>query len=150
MTDRLASWETYLRSILRVILAFTFSLHGYRLMFGFFAVTTGRNRRFGMALDTLPHMVGMLMIIGSALLLLGLFTRITALILCVLPVAAYFNVMSRNVWTIRNGGEETIAYLFLFLYFAAAGAGAWSLDHLLLARRQTGADFRAASAHART
>jgi putative oxidoreductase len=31
---------------------------------------------------------------------------------------------------ILNGGELAIVYCFRLLYFAAAGAGAWSLDKL--------------------
>jgi putative oxidoreductase len=150
MKETIASWESQLRSVLRIILAFTFSLHGYRLMYGFFSVTTGRSRRFGMALDSLPHMAGLLIIIAGVLLFLGLFTRITALVLCVLTAAAYFTAAApRGPWPIRNGGEETIAYFFLFFYFMVAGAGVWSLDELVHKRRHTAADFTAAGAPAR-
>ena len=47
----------------------------------------------------------------------------------------------RTLWPIRNGGIEALLYCVVLLYFAAAGAGAWSLD----ARRT-----RAASAVAST
>lgn len=151
MKDTIASWESQLRSILRIILAFTFSLHGYRLAYGFFSVTTGRSRRFGMALDSLPHMTGLLIIVLGVLLFLGLFTRITALISCALAAAAYFSSAApRGPWPIRNGGEETIAYFFLFLYLVLAGAGVWSLDYLLKRRRHTSADFTVAGAPARS
>lgn len=150
MRDTLASWEGYLRSILRIILAFTFSLHGYRLALGFFVVARGGRRNAPpMALDTLPHLLGYLGIVGGVLLALGLFTRITSAILCIELAVAYLSSSAlRTPWPIRNGGEETLAYLFLFLYFAAAGAGAWSLDSLMQRRRPTGADFRPASATA--
>jgi len=152
MRDTLASWEGYLRSILRIILAFTFSLHGYRLALGAFVVARGGRRNAPpMAIDTLPHLLGYLGIVGGVLLALGLFTRITSAILCIeLAVAYLASSALRAPWPIRNGGEETIAYLFLFLYFAAAGAGAWSLDSMLQKRRHVGPDFTAASAAART
>jgi putative oxidoreductase len=152
MRDKLASWEGYLRSVLRIILAFTFSLHGYRLALGFFVVARGGRRNApAMALDTLPHMLGYLGIIAGVLLFLGLFTRLTAAVLCVELAVAYLSSSAlRGPWTIRNGGEEAVAYLFLFLYFAAAGAGPWSLDYLLQKRRHTGADFTPASAAARS
>jgi putative oxidoreductase len=152
MKETLGSWETYLRSILRIILAFTFSLHGYRLALGFFAVVRGGRRNAPpMALDTLPHVLGYLGIIGGVLLALGLFTRVTSAILCIELAVAYFSSAAlRAPWPIRNGGEETIAYFFLFLYFAAAGAGVWSLDYLLQKKRHANADFPAASAAART
>jgi len=150
MRETLASWEPYLRSILRVILAFTFSLHGYRLALGFFAVARGGRRNApAMAIDTLPHLLGYLGIIGGVLLALGLFTRLTSAILCIEVAVAYLTSSAlRGPWPIRNGGEEAIAYVFLFLYLAAAGAGAWSLDHMLQSKRHTGPDFRPASAPA--
>ena len=128
-----AAWETYARSIMRIIVAFTFSLHGYRLFFGLFAVARGGRRGAPpMALDSLPHVIGLLGIVGGALLFLGLFTRLTTVILCIELAAAYLSSsLLRAPWPIRNGGEEAVLYFFVFLYFAVAGAGAWSLDRLL-------------------
>jgi putative oxidoreductase len=37
----------------------------------------------------------------------------------------------RNVWPLVNLGELAIVFCFLFLYFAAMGGGAWSLDRAL-------------------
>jgi len=152
MKETIASWETYLRSILRIILAFTFSLHGYRLALGLFVVARGGRRNAPpMAIDTLPHLLGYIGIIGGVLLAMGLFTRITSAILCIELAVAYLSSSAfRGPWPIRNGGEEALAYLVLFLYFAAAGAGAWSLDHLLETKRHNAADFRPASAAARS
>jgi len=128
-----AAWEPYARSIMRMILGFTFSLHGYRLFFGLFAVARGGRRGAApMALDSLPHLIGLVGIVGGALLFLGLFTRWTSVILCMELAAAYLNSsLLRAPWPIRNGGEEVALYFCVFLYFAAAGAGAWSLDRLL-------------------
>src|SRR5690348_6268769 len=123
MRDAIASWEPYSRSILRFILAFTFSLHGYRHLFGVFAVSGGRRATIPMALDGLPPLMGGLEIIGGLLLLLGWFTRPTALILGAELFAAYlYSAMPRGGWPIRNGGNETLVYLLVFLYLAAAGA----------------------------
>ena len=128
-----ASWETYARSILRMILAFTFSLHGYRLFFGLFAVARGGRRGAPpMALDSLPHLAGVIGIVGGALLFVGLFTRPTCVALCIELAAAYLSSSVMGApWPIRNGGEEAVLYFFVFLYFVAAGAGDWSLDRLL-------------------
>ena len=129
------SWEGYGRSILRVILAFTFSLHGFRHLFGVFAVTGGRGG-VPMALDVLPAIFGALEIAGGVCLLLGLFTRPSALILCAEVAAAYFYAaLPRGTWPIRNGGNEALLYFFVFAYFAAAGGGSWSVDYFLNKRR---------------
>jgi putative oxidoreductase len=117
--------------MLRFILAFTFSLHGYRHLFGVLASSGGRRAAVPMALDGLPSVFGGLEIIGGLLLFAGLATRPVALILCGELVAAYFySAVPRGVWPIRNGGNETLVYLLVFLYLAVAGAGAWSLDRV--------------------
>jgi putative oxidoreductase len=149
----IAAWEPYGRSILRIILAFTFSLHGYRLFLGAFAVARGGRRNAApMALDSLPHFVGLLGIAGGALLLLGLFTRLTTIILAIELAAAYLSSsLLRAPWPMRNGGEETVLYLFAFLYIAAAGAGPWSLDQLLHRKAQNvSADYSSATTAGRT
>jgi putative oxidoreductase len=138
MRQTIASWEGYGRSILRVILAFTLSLHGFRHLFGFFAATGGRGG-VPMALDVLPAIFGALEIAGGLCLLLGLFARPAALILCAELAAAYFYAgLPRGPWPIRNGGNETLLYFFVFAYFAAAGGGTWSVDCLLRKRRTLG------------
>jgi putative oxidoreductase len=36
----------------------------------------------------------------------------------------------KSFWPIVNMGEAAILYCFIFLYIAAAGPGAWSVDGL--------------------
>jgi putative oxidoreductase len=136
MNQVIASWEPYARSVLRVILAFTFSLHGYRHVFGVLPASLGRRATIPMALDKLPPVFGGLEILGGFLLFAGLLTRPVAAILCGELLAAYiYSAAPRGIWPIRNGGNETLLYLLLFLYFAVTGAGAWSLDRLLAKMR---------------
>ena len=85
-----------------------------------------------MALDSFPTWVGGLEILGAALLLLGLFTRPVAAVLCAEAVIAYlYSALPRSPYPMRNGGEEVLLYVVMFLFFAVAGAGSWSLDALL-------------------
>src|SRR5215510_3080950 len=136
MKQTIASWEVYSRSVLRIILAFTFSLHGFRLAFGFLHVSGGRRAVIPMALDALPQVFGGLEILGGALLFLGLFTRLTSVILCAELLAAYlYSAAPRGPWPIRNGGNEVLFYFLVFLYLAFAGGGAWSLDRVFQGRR---------------
>jgi putative oxidoreductase len=124
-----AAWEPQARGILRIVLAFVFTLHGFRNAFGMFPALAGRRGAATMALDALPSMFGIVELAAGALLLLGLFTRPTAIVLCVQLAAAYLLAAApRGVWPIRNGGNETLLYLLAFAYLAAAGAGPWSLD----------------------
>jgi len=40
----------------------------------------------------------------------------------------------QNFWPLINRGELAVVYCFLFLYFAVAGGGVWSVDHRLRIR----------------
>jgi putative oxidoreductase len=128
---KIASWEGYGRSLLRIIVAFTFSLHGLRLAFGLFPAHAGRRFAMPMALDRLTPVVGYWEIVGGVLLLFGLLTRSAAIVSCIVAIAAYiYGAAPHGVWPIRNGGNETLLYACVFLYIGATGAGIWSLDRV--------------------
>jgi putative oxidoreductase len=105
-------------------------MHGLREVFGFMPARARGPGSF-MPLDPLGHAGGVVLLVCGALLLVGLFARAAALILALQCVVAYFYAAApRGVWPIRNGGIDTLTYALIFLYLAAAGSGAWSLDSL--------------------
>ena len=62
----------------------------------------------------------------------GLFTRPVAFILSGLMAFAYFIAHAPGgFWPLVNKGELAALYSFVFLYFAAAGGGPWSLDRVM-------------------
>ena len=68
---------------------------------------------------------------GGVLLLIGLFTRPVAFVLCGEMAFAYFMAHGSQGYVLvpmLNRGELAVLYCFVFLFFAAAGAGAWSVD----------------------
>ena len=131
MKEKIALWEPQARSVLRIVLAFVFILHGFRNLFGFFPALAGRRGAVPMALDALPPLFGTLELAGGALLFFGLFTRPAAVVLAVQLAAAYwYSAVPRGGWPIRNGGNEVLFYFLVFAYLAADGAGVWSLDEL--------------------
>jgi uncharacterized membrane protein YphA (DoxX/SURF4 family) len=72
---------------------------------------------------------GLLETIGPVLLLLGLFPRFTAFVLCGEMAVAYFQSWApRGFWPIANGGEEAVLFCYFYLWIVTAGPGAWSLD----------------------
>lgn len=78
-------------------------------------------------------LAGVLELVGGTLLLLGLFTRPVAFILCGEMAVAYFmaHAPKGNFFVpMLNQGEPAVLFCFIFLFFAVAGAGAWSLDRL--------------------
>jgi putative oxidoreductase len=80
---------------------------------------------------------GMLELVGGLLILAGLFTRLAAFILSGEMAVAYFQFhQPQGFWPIQNHGEAAVLFCFVFLFFAAYGAGPWSLDHLWQRRKQ--------------
>ncbi len=74
-------------------------------------------------------LAGALEIIGGLLIIVGLFTRLTAFVLAGFLAAAYFMGHAPNsFFPLINNGDAAILFCFIFLYFSAAGAGPWSLD----------------------
>lgn len=74
----------------------------------------------------------MLEVAGGLLVLIGLFTRPAAFILCGEMAVGYFRAhFPRSLFPINNGGEITVMLCFYFLFLSAAGAGIWSIDYLL-------------------
>ena len=75
---------------------------------------------------------GTLELVLGGLLMLGLFSRITAFILSGEMAFAYFMAHAPAAfWPILNGGSDAILFCFVFLYLSAAGPGPWSVDRLL-------------------
>ena len=125
LANTVSSYEPYLRSLLRIVVGFTFSLHGYQKFFGWFGGLGGQKAE----LASLMGVAGVLETFGGALIILGLFTRPTAFILCGQMAVAYFRVhIHINPWPLLNQGEITVLYCFTYLWLTSAGAGPISLD----------------------
>ncbi len=87
-------------------------------------------------LGTLAWVAGIIELIGGALVFVGLFTRPVAFIIAGELAVAYFMVHApRDFWPIVNKGELAVALCFIFLYLAATGAGAFSLDYIRTRRK---------------
>ena len=125
LSNTVSSYEPYLRSLLRIVVGFTFSLHGYQKFFGLFGGIGGARS----PLDTMLGVAGVIETIGGALIILGLFTRPVAFILCGQMAVAYFRVhIWISFWPLLSGGEITVLYCFIYLWLCSAGAGPISLD----------------------
>lgn len=127
------NWAPRMLSALRFMTALLLLQYGMAKMIGFPVYEYLNNvPRF-----SLPWFAGVLEFSGSALLLVGLFTRPVAFILSGLMAFAYFlGHAPKGFYPLTNGGTLAILFCFVFLYFACAGGGAWSLDALLRRGRQ--------------
>ena len=119
-------------SLLRIASAYMFILHGTAKFFSF-PGAMGSGAPSGIYLAAAILEVG-----GGILLLLGLLTRPVAFILSGQMAVAYFMAhasQGNTLFPIANGGESAALFSFVFLYLAAAGGGAWSLDKLFCKNR---------------
>ncbi|HEX4138167.1 MAG TPA: DoxX family protein [Bryobacteraceae bacterium] len=124
----LTRYESRLRSVARVMIGFTFSLHGWQKLFGAFGGLGGTTP----PLSSMLGAAGAIETIGGALIILGLFTRPVAFLLAGEMAIGYFRTHApRGFWPIKNGGELAVFYCFFYLWLSSAGAGQWSLDRLL-------------------
>jgi putative oxidoreductase len=91
-------------------------------------------------LTSLRGVAGILETFGGGLMLVGFLTRPVAFVLAGQMAYAYFSAHAPGgFWPILNRGELAALYAFIWLYFAAAGPGPWSIDSLLV-RRATSRD----------
>jgi putative oxidoreductase len=117
-------------SVLRIMAGFTSSLYGLQKLLGLFGGMGGKGATA--AFGSLIWTAAFLEAAGGLLLVLGLFTRPVAFLLCGEMAVAYFRQHApRGFWPILNGGELAVLYCFVFLYLAVAGPGTVSLDRVL-------------------
>ena len=128
------------QSALRIAAGLAYFSHGTQKLLGWFGGagpdggTVELMSRFGAA--------GIIETVGGALLVLGLFTRPVAFICSGEMAVAYFWMHwggSGSIWWWQNHGEVVMLFSFIWLFFAAAGAGPFSLDamHGEMARRKS-------------
>lgn len=116
-------WRPHALSLLRIMTALLFLEHATMKLFGF----PGGHP---VPLFSLFGAAGLIELVGSLLLVAGLFTRPVAFILSGEMAIAYFMAHApHSFFPLINHGESAILFCFVFLYVATAGAGAWSLDH---------------------
>jgi putative oxidoreductase len=115
-------------SVLRIFTGLDLLQHGTGKILGFPVVPSFAHVQIG----SLTGVGGLIELIGGVLFTIGLFTRPVAFVLSGFTAAAYFIAhASKGFYPVLNGGELAALYCFVFLYFAFAGAGPWSVDALI-------------------
>jgi putative oxidoreductase len=110
-------------TLLRIVTGLMFWQHGAQKLFGWLG---GRQVE---DLTSLFGLAGVLEFFGGLLIIVGLFTRPVAFILSGEMAVAYFMAhQPRGLWPIENRGEVVVLFSFIYLFFAAHGAGPYSLD----------------------
>ncbi|HEU5294659.1 MAG TPA: DoxX family protein [Burkholderiaceae bacterium] len=127
-------WVPRAQGLLRIIVAFLYLQHGTAKLFGVPHVAMFDN----LQLMSLMGAAGIIEVVFGVLLLIGLFTRVAAFILSGEMAFAYFMAHAPQghvLSPILNQGESAVLFCFIFLFFAAAGAGAWGVDTVRAAPR---------------
>ena len=114
-------------ALLRIVSGYLFLLHGASKLLHVPHV----DMFDGLQLMSLMGLAGIIELVGGALLILGLFTRPAAFVMSGQMAVAYFMAHASQgnpLVPMLNQGDAAVLFCFVFLFFAAAGAGAWSLD----------------------
>ena len=122
----LSRWQPLLHAILRIVTGLLFLEHGTQKFLSF---PPGQYAGMGLALDNPAAYAGIIELICGFLVTIGLFTRPAAFLASGTMAAAYWMAHApQNPFPVNNMGDAAILFCFVFLFFAAAGAGPWSVD----------------------
>jgi putative oxidoreductase len=121
----LSRWQPQLLAILRIVVGLLFLEHAAIKLLGFPPGGKPGLQEVGSFL----WIAGIIELVTSVLVILGLFTRAAAFVAAGEMAVAYWMVHAKmGFYPAVNMGEGAILFCFAFLYIAAAGPGAWSID----------------------
>ena len=127
----LARYEPMVLSIFRIMVGLLLFQYGVAKLFKFPPVPMFAK----VELMSLIGAAGALELILGGLLIIGLFTRPVAFILCGEMAFAYFiGHFPRGFIPLLNGGNAAILFCFACLYLVFAGGGPWSVDAMMRKR----------------
>ena len=122
-----ARFAPYAHALLRIVCGYLFVVHGSMKLFHVPHAAMFDN----VTLMSLEGLAGVIEFVGGLLLIVGLFTRVVAFLLSGEMAIAYFMVHAAQgnvLFPQLNQGEPAVLFCFAFLFLAAAGGGAWSID----------------------
>ena len=120
-----SKWAPYALTALRITAGLLFLEHATMKLLQFPGPVEG----VPYPLPSIMIVAGVIEVITSILLIVGYQTRIAAFIASGLMAVAYFMVHAPyGVWPSLNMGEPAILFCFIFLFIAANGGGALTLD----------------------
>ena len=127
ITASLEPWTARAHALLRIVAGYLYLMHGSAKLLHMPHIAMFDQ----LQIASLIGVAGILELVGGTLILVGLFVRPVAFILSGEMAVGYFMAHASKGWVLvplMNQGEAAVLYCFLFLYFAAAGAGIWSVD----------------------
>lgn len=121
---RLSQHTSPVLGVFRILIGFMFAVHGTAKVFGWPATSVGK-----IPFGTWPYWyAGLIELVIGVLLILGLFSRLAALVgLGEMGFAYFTEHQPKGILPIENGGELAVLYALAFLVIAFAGAGGFAL-----------------------
>ena len=135
--ERIVRTQGWGLTVLRVVVGIVFLVHGAQKLFVFgFGGVAGLLEGLGVPAPGLfAVVVTVVEIVGGIALILGLFTRIAAIMLAVDMLVATLTAHLPNGFFAQNGGYEfTLLLLAASVALAVAGPGEAALDRVIAAR----------------
>lgn len=122
---RLHAHSSSALGVFRIVIGFLFMLHGTAKLFGWPATKSG-----AVPFGTWPYWwAGVIELVVGVLVMIGLFTRLAALLGSGTMAFAYFTEHQPDgLWPIQNGGELATLYCFAFLVLAFTGGGGFAVQ----------------------
>ncbi|MFJ4572860.1 DoxX family protein [Streptomyces sp. NPDC088846] len=129
MHARLNQAQPYALGLFRIVVGLLFACHGAASLFGVLGGAMGGG---SIPAGTWPGWyAAVIQLVGGILVVLGLGTRIAALISSGSMAYAYFKVhQPEALFPLQNGGEPSAVFCWAFLLLVFTGPGALALDRL--------------------
>jgi len=126
LDTRLDSFSAHVLGIFRIVIGLLFAMNGTVKLFNWPMTPPGGSIPVGMW----PYWwAGVIELTVGLLVMVGLFTRLAALLGSGTMAFAYFTVHQPTAfWPIVNGGEPAVLYCFAFFLIAFVGAGAFAVQ----------------------
>lgn len=114
-------------SLFRIVVGALFVCHGASSLFGVLGAKAAA------PLASWPGWwAAAIQLVGGGLVLIGLFTRVAALICSGSMAYAYFTVhLPKGFFPMLNSGEASVMFCWAFLLIVFVGPGVWAVDRFL-------------------
>ena len=128
----LGRYSEYVYAIFRIVIGFTFMLHGTQKFFGWPASKQGG----GGELAGLMLVGAIIELVCGFLVMIGFFSSFAAFLASGTMAVAYFMFhQPQGALPAGNGGDAAVLFCFAFFLIAARGSGVWSVDSLMKGSR---------------
>ena len=135
MTGRLNSAQPYALGLYRIVVGLLFLCHGAAALFGVLGGASGTDGGTVGAGTWPGWYAAVIQLVCGGLVLLGLGTRVAALVAAGSMAYAYFKVhQPMALWPMENGGEAAAMFCWALVLLVFTGSGAFGLDRLFTKR----------------